>query len=197
MPDKVADVDAKRQWAKTRISELRKALGAGDTLAGRHWLPTTATTGNDRYRLVEIHVDMHHFIRHIDAARETDGAEAIEELSHAMSLIAGEVGAGELNTRAWTTRTIHHLQALIVCTAAELARRALDAGDAWLADWTASQARLAVPYDQALIPHAVRAKVILGDRLGLRRLREEVLDLHGDDLRSDVMEALDTALCPG
>jgi hypothetical protein len=195
-PDLVRDLDAKRAWAKTGVSELRKALGGGDTIAGRNHLPITSTAGNTPYRLRLVDVDVSRF-RQLIRIDELDHLDAITALTDAMQLVAGDVRAGDLCHWAWSAGIIHELEALIVHTGRALAERALAAGQPALADWSATQTRLGVPYDQAVVPLLVAARTQLGDRSGIRRLREELIDTHDGDLAVDVQAAFARALATG
>ena len=174
------------------MSELRKLLGGGDTIAGRTHLPLTSTAGSDRYRLDAIDVDAARFRQLVD--RRTD---ELADLTAALELIEGEIGLGEISWFPWATRTVHDLHALVVDAGRRLAAAAIAAGEPTLADWAATQTRLGVPFDQSVVPLAIQARSLLGDRIAVRRLRDEIVDTHNGDLASDVKAAFDDALAAG
>jgi hypothetical protein len=190
VPDKVADSDTKRRYAKARISELRKALGDGDTVAGRNYLPLTSHAGNDRYRVENVELDLVRF-RHL--VSQTDAVS----LTAAMELIDGEIGGDELAWFPWAPSTVHEIHALVVETGRRLGAAAMTDGRPDLADWVATQTRLAVPFDQSVVPIAIKARSLLGDRVGVRRLRDELDDTHNGELANDVRAAFDDALAAG
>ena len=174
------------------MTELRKLLGGGDTITGRNHLPLTSTAGRDRYHVELVDVDAARFRRL--AAHPTN---LLDDLTAAMELIDGVVGDGEVSWFPWTPRLVHDLHALIVDTGRRLADAAISAGRPTLADWAATQTRLAVPFDQSVVPFAIRARSLLGDRVGVRRLRDEIVDTHDGDLANDVRAAFDDALAAG
>lgn len=191
-PDQTDDV---RNTLKTRLTDLRRALGVGDTLAGRHHLPVTPSHGHGRIRLLDIDIDAHHLLTHLDTARTTTNpAEQIAALTAALELIDGEIGAGEISTYPWSTCTINHLHVQVADAAITLGELALTAGNPRLADWATSQARLANPYDQRPMRLALTARTALGDRLGLQRLHLEYLDAFDDDIDPTLDTAFRTAL---
>ena len=115
-------------------------------------------------------------------------------LTSALELIGGEIGADELARWPWASRTIHKLQADIVDASVTLGRLALEHDEPALAEWAATQTRLGVPFDQQAVTVAVDAKTALGDRVGIRRLHDELIDLHDGDLEPDVQAAFTHAL---
>jgi hypothetical protein len=192
VPDRVADPDTKRRYVKARMTELRKALGGGDTIAGRSHLPLTSTAGTDRYRVDNVDVDAERFRR---LAQHPD--DDLDALTAAMELIDGPVGDGEISWFPWASHLGHELHALIVDTGQRLAASAIAAGQPTLADWAATQTRLGVRFDQSVVPLAIRARSLLGDRVGVRRLRDEIVDTHNGELAADVKAAFDEALAAG
>ena len=114
-----------------------------------------------------------------------------------MELIDDEIGGNELAWFPWAPSAVHEIHASVVETGRRLGAAAMAAGQPDLADWAATQTRLAVPFDQSVVPIAIRARSLLGDRVGVRRLRDELVNTHNGELATDVRAAFDDALAAG
>jgi hypothetical protein len=192
--DKAVDTEKKKATVKARGSDLRKVLGNGDVIAGRLNFPTTATTGSELYRLDDVNVDANTFLTLLNTADTQDDPTASVTLTAALELVYGEIGKGELSNYAWSTTIVQQLVVAVTRAGERLATIALAAGDAVLADWAATQTRLAVPFDQTVVPIAIAARTALGDRHGVRRLHEELSDTHDGQFTPEVQAAFARSL---
>ena len=187
--DKPATPDKRAAVMKARATDLRKVLGNGDPVIGRRFLPISPASGEQIYRLTDVTVDASQFLLLLDSSAKQDDTTAAATLTVALELVYGEIGKGELARYAWSTAIVQHLVVAVTRAGQRLASIALAAGDPARADWAATQTRLAVPYDQTVIPLAVAARTALGDRHGVRQLRNELDDTHDGDLTPEVKEA--------
>lgn len=176
---------------RARFSDLRKALGQGDALAGRSFLPMHSKARG--YHVEGIRVDSVRLATCLEAARDAVGQDKINWLVGALQLVRGQINTGELTKYAWASRILSPLEACIVDAGIELAQLAADTGNWAVADWAASQVRVANPYDQRGLPIQVRARQALGDEVGIRRLHDEAIDTV-DELEPDVHEVFIHAL---
>jgi hypothetical protein len=175
-----------------RLSELRKMLGHGETLVGRHFFPVGSRGG--RHRLSHVQVDALQFRSLLHEARRTEGQDQMALLTASLELVDGEIGAGAMSHFAWSTRIIHDLEVAVLEAGLQLGEAAIDAGQYPLARWAASQVRLAVPHDQRPVRVAVQACAAMGDMIGVRRLRDELLDSLDSEMDPDVDAAFKSAL---
>ena len=187
--DKPATPDKRAAVMKARATDLRKVLGNGDPVIGRRFLPISPASGEQIYRLTDVTVDASKFLELLDSSAKQHDTTATATLTVALELVYGEIGKGELARYAWSTAIVQHLVVAVTRAGQRLASIALAAGDPARADWAATQTRLAVPYDQTVIPLAVAARTALGDRHGVRQLRDELDDTHDGDLTPEVKEA--------
>lgn len=176
---------------RRRFSDLRKALGQGDTIAGREYLPMHSKARG--YHVEGIRVDSVRFVKCLEAAREASGHDKINWLVGALQLVRGQINTGEFTKYGWASRILSPLEASIVDVGIELAQLAADSGNWAVADWAASQVRVANPYDQRGLPIQVQARQALGDEVGIRRLHDEAIDTV-DELEPDVNEVFIHAL---
>ncbi len=176
---------------RARYSDLRKALGQGDALAGRAYLPMHSKARG--YHVEGIRVDSVRFVRCLEAAKDAVGQDKVNWLVGALQLVRGQINTGELTKYAWATRILSPLEACIVDAGIELAKLAADSGNWTVADWAANQVRVANPYDQRGLPIQVQARQALGDEVGIRRLHDEAIDTV-DELEPDVHDVFIDAL---
>ena len=197
-PSGVPSTELKRMLGKaeesgmsTRISELRKLLGHGDTVAGRAYLPANRSARG--YYLEGVRVDSVRLARCLDQARTSDGQDKINWLVGALELVRGQIGIGELTSFRWAGHLMTTLEASVVEAGVELAELAAEHDNWTIVDWAANQIRLANPYEQRIIPLQIDARRALGDEVGIRRLHDEALD-DVDEFEPDVQAAFHTAL---
>lgn len=197
-PCGVPSAELKRMLGKTeesgmstRISELRKLLGQGDTVAGRTYLPANRSARG--YYLEGVRVDSVRLARCLDQARQSDGQDKVNWLVGALELVRGQIGIGELTSFRWAGHLMTTLEASIVEAGVELAGLAAEHDNWTMVDWAANQIRLANPYEQRVIPLQIEARRALGDEVGIRRLHDEALD-DVDEFEPDVQAAFHTAL---
>jgi hypothetical protein len=190
-PDKPATPDKRAAAMKARATDLRKMLGDGDPIVGRRFLPLSPASGDQNYRLTDVTVDASEFVQLLDTSAKQDDTTAAATLTVALELVYGEIGKGDLARYAWSTAIVQQLVVAVTRAGQRLATIALAAGDPVRADWAATQTRLAVPYDQSVIPLAIAARTALGDRRGVRQLRDELDDTHDGDLTPEVRAAFD------
>ncbi|MEL6894409.1 MAG: hypothetical protein AAFP84_22655, partial [Actinomycetota bacterium] len=197
-PCGVPSTELKRMLGKTeesgmstRISELRKLLGHGDTVAGRTHLPANRSARG--YYLEGVRVDSIRLARCLDQARQSDGQDKVNWLVGALELVRGQIGIGELTSFKWAGHLMTTLEASIVEAGVELAGLAAEQDNWTIVDWAANQVRLANPYEQRVIPLQIDARRALGDEVGIRRLHDEALD-DVDEFEPDVQAAFHTAL---
>lgn len=176
---------------RARYSDLRKALGQGDALAGRTYLPMHSKARG--YHVEGIRVDSVRFVKCLEAAEGAVGQDKVNWLVGALQLVRGQINTGELTKYAWATRILSPLEACIVDAGIELAQLAADSGNWTVADWAANQVRVANPYDQRGLPIQVQARQALGDEVGIRRLHDEAIDTV-DELEPDVHDVFIHAL---
>lgn len=176
---------------RARFSDLRKALGQGDALAGRTYLPMHSKARG--YHVEGIRVDSVRFVKCLEAAKDAVGQDKVNWLVGALQLVRGQINTGELTKYAWATRILSPLEACIVDAGIELAQLAADSGNWTVADWAANQVRVANPYDQRGLPIQVQARKALGDEVGIRRLHDEAIDTV-DELEPDVHDVFIHAL---
>ncbi len=176
---------------RARYSDLRKALGQGDALAGRTYLPMHSKARG--YHVEGIRVDSVRFVKCLEAAKDAVGQDKVNWLVGALQLVRGQINTGELTKYAWATRILSPLEACIVDAGIELAQLAADCGNWTVADWAANQVRVANPYDQRGLPIQVQARQALGDEVGIRRLHDEAIDTV-DELEPDVQDVFIHAL---
>ncbi len=176
---------------RARFSDLRKALGQGDALAGRAFLPMHSKARG--YHVEGIRVDSVRLATCLEAARDAVGQDKINWLVGALQLVRGQINTGELTKYAWASRILSPLEACIVDAGIELAQLAADTGNWAVADWAANQVRVANPYDQRGLPIQVQARQALGDEVGIRRLHDEAIDTV-NELEPDVHEVFIDAL---
>ena len=174
-----------------RFSDLRKALGQGDALTGRSYLPMHSKARG--YHVEGIRVDSVRFVKCLEAASNAVGQDKINWLVGALQLVRGQINTGELTKYAWASRILSPLEAGIVDAGIELAQLAAESGNWTVADWAASQVRVANPYDHRGLPIQVQARQALGDEVGIRRLHDEAIDTV-DELEPDVHEVFIHAL---
>ncbi len=174
-----------------RLSELRKALGNGDTARGRTYLPVHTNTRG--YHVTGVEADSHRFFALIDAANRTTGQDKINALAGALHLVRGQIGSGEITAYSWINHHLDTIEAGVVDAGLELGQLALAQHNYKLADWAATQIRLASPYEQRAIPIAIAARRELGDTVGIRRLHDDATGTM-DQLEPDVQHAFQQAL---
>ena len=174
----------------TRISELRKLLGGGDTVAGRTYLPTNKSARG--YHLEGVRVDSVRLARCLDHARTSHGQDKINWLVGALELVRGQIGTGEFTSFRWAGHLMTTLEASIVEAGVELATLAAEHEQWLIVDWAANQVRLANPYEQRVFPLQIEARRALGDEVGIRRLHDEALD-DVDQFEPDVEAAFHDA----
>jgi hypothetical protein len=190
-PDKPATPDKRAATMKARATDLRKVLGNGDPIIGRRFLPLSPASGEQLYRLTDVTVDAAQFVQLLDTSAKQDDTTTAATLTVALELVYGEIGKGDLARYAWSTAIVQQLVVAVTRAGQRLATIAMAAGDPARADWAATQTRLAVPYDQSVIPLAIAARTALGDRRGVRQLRDELDDTHDGDLTPEVRAAFD------
>lgn len=197
-PAGVPSTELKRMLGKseeagisTRISELRKLLGQGDTVAGRTYLPANRSARG--YHLEGIRVDSVRLARCLDHARKSDRQDKINWLVGALELVRGQIGTAEFTSFQWAGHLLNTLEASIVEAGVELADLAAEHDNWTIVDWAANQVRLANPYEQRVIPLQIEARRALGDDVSIRRLHDEALN-DVDEFEPDVQAAFHTAL---
>lgn len=174
----------------TRLSELRKLLGHGDTVAGRRYLPANKTPRG--YHLEAVAVDSVRLARCLDEARRATGLDKLNWLVGALELVRGQIGLSPYTSWGWAGHLMTTLEATITDAGLELAELAGHHEQWRVVDWAGSQVRLANPYEQRVVPHQIEARQRLGDQVGIRRLHDEALDAV-DTFEPDVEQAFHTA----
>ena len=169
------DEQAPQSSFNTTVTRARSRLGTG--LDGAPHLPHLVATGG-LYRLgPSVRTDFTVLERHLTAARHSTPDAATRTLKSGLEVVRGAPFAGVRQGYEWAYAEgfVARMEIVVAEAAHHLAQLALDARDADLAHWAASQGLLASPGDEVLYRDRMLAFDLAGNPAGVEAVMDELI----------------------